>query len=327
MPEYSARNAALWSKFGANGVLGLAALEVAAQHDNTVFLTADLGVFSGLSRFATQYPEQYFNVGIAEQNMLGIAAGLAAEGKMPYAVTYATFATMRAADQVRVCMAMMRLPIHLVGVGAGLGTGILGATHMGLEDIAVMRALPGVTILSPADGMETMKAVLASAEIPGPVYIRLTGELNNPTVYTEDYDFTPGKAVTLREGGDVTILATGPMVHASLKAAELLAANGVNAAVLDIHTLSPLDKDAVHGQRGTSLLITVEEHSTVGGLGSAVAECLAAEGSHPPLLRLGCNPTKGYPHADTYQNLLSRCGLTPEGLCQSVLQALKEGVH
>jgi transketolase len=322
MPEYISRNASLWSKIGANGVLGLAALELAAMHEEVFFLSADLGVFSGLSRFAAQYPERYLNVGIAEQNMLDLAAGLAAEGKTPFAVTYATFASMRAADQVRVCMAAMQLPIRLIGVGAGFATGILGATHMGLEDLAVTRILPGITVFSPADGFETMKTLLACADLPGPVYIRLTGELNNPPVYTEDYDFQPGKAVRLREGRDVAFIATGTMVHACLEAATLLDAQSCSAAVLDMHTIKPLDAEAVLSCRNAKLIVTAEEHSLAGGLGGAVAECLAKTGSYPPLLRLGLNPADGYPHADTYANLLERLGLTPEGICQSVMKAL-----
>jgi len=315
MVDVTPQSIALWSKMGPNGAMGLAAMDLGATNNAVFFLTADLGVYSGLSRFSATYPDRYINVGIAEQNMIGIAAGLAAEGNIPVATTYATFVSMRAADQVRVCMGEMRLPIKLIGTGAGLSTGILGATHMGLEDIALFRAIPGITVLSPADATETIKAVLAAAEYPGPVYIRLTGELNNPPVYREDYEFAVGRAITLREGRDVIFLATGSMVHVSLAAADLLAAEKINAGVINMHTLRPLDVNAIQSACAAKLIVSVEEHSIVGGLGGAVAETLAETGSHPPLLRLGL---ESYPHADTYGNLLVRCGLTPEQVALSV---------
>lgn len=319
MMDVTPQNIALWSKMGPTGVLGLAAMELGATNEAVFFLTADLGVYSGLSRFAASYPDRYINTGIAEQNMIGIAAGLAAEGCTPIATTYATFLSMRAADQVRVCMGEMKLPIKLVGTGAGLSTGILGATHMGLEDISLFRTIPGITVLSPADATETGKALIAAAEHPGPVYIRLTGAQNQPPVYKENYNFGIGKAIQLREGKDVAFLATGSMVDAALKAADLLAEQGISAGVTNMHTIAPLDEAAVRQACAARLLVTVEEHSVVGGLGSAVAEILAEGGAHPPLLRIGLT---AYPHAAVYEQLLQQQGLTPEGLTQRVQKAL-----
>lgn len=328
MITYTSANAKLWSKLGSRGVFGgIAIPELLQTRDDIFLLPADVASSAALSRVREQFSERVINMGIAEQNAVGVAAGLAKEGKITFVMSFAPFISLRCADQIRLCCGYMGLPVKLVSLASGMAMGINGPSHLGYDDEAFLRSMPNMTIFSPADCTETVKAVLATVDCPGPVYIRLTGEQNNPPVYAEAYDFTPGKAVVLREGGDVTILATGPMVHASLKAAELLAAKNVNTSVLDIHTIRPLDEDAVRGQLGAKLLVTVEEHSIVGGLGSAVAECLASLSSHPPLIRLGLNPAVGYPHADTYQNLLTRCGLTPDGICQSVLSALQEGVR
>ena len=326
MIAYTAGNAKLWSKLGSRGVFGgIAIAELLQMRDDVFLLPADVASSAGLNRVREQHPDRVFSMGIAEQNAIGVAAGLAKEGKIPFVMSFAPFISQRCADQIRLCCGYMAMPIKIVALASGLSMGINGPSHLGYEDMAHLRAIPNMMIFSPADCTETIKTVFSAVECPSPVYIRLTGELNNPPVYTEDYNFTPGKAVILREGGAVTIMATGPMVHASLKAAELLAAQGVKSTVMDVHTVRPLDVSAVRSQPRAKLMVTVEEHSLVGGLGSAVAECLASGGSHPPLLRLGLNPAEGYPHADTYPNLLARCGLTPEGISQSVLSALQEG--
>lgn len=323
MIAFTLSNAKLWSKFGSRGVFGgIAMPELFQTRDDIFLLPADVASSAGLNRLQDGYPNRILSMGIAEQNAVGVAAGLAKEGNTPFVLSFAPFVSLRCADQIRLCCGYMGLPLKLVALASGLAMGINGPSHLGYEDMAFLRAVPNITIFSPADCSETVKAVLAAVDCPGPVYIRLTGELNNPPVYTEDYEFQPGKAVRLREGRDVAFIATGTMVHACLEAAKLLEAQGCSAAVLDMHTISPLDDEAVLSCRTAKLIVTAEEHSVTGGLGGAVAECLAESGTHPPLLRLGFNSAEGYPHADTYANLLERLGLTPEGICQSVMKAL-----
>ena len=222
MIEYNKRNIRTWSLLGPSGAHGTAALELAETDSNVVMLTADLCFFSGLERFKSAYPDRLYNLGIAEQNLIGVAAGLAKEGFIPFANTYASFCSSRCADQVRVNMSYMNLPIKLIGLTAGYGAGILGATHVSIEDVALMRALPNITVISPADCTEIIKAIIAASKTPNPTYIRLTGPMNTPIVYKEDYDFQIGKAVTLMEGHDVCIIASGSMVYRSLQAAKAL---------------------------------------------------------------------------------------------------------
>ena len=310
MIDFTSMNIRIWSRLGSCGAFGQAALVLPEVEPRTVILTADLCSFSGLERFKGQYPDRLYNVGIAEQNMVGIAA------------TYATFASMRSADQVKVNMGYMGLPIKLVGLTAGFSVGVLGPTHMSLEDLAIMRALPNVVILSPADCTATVKATIAAAGIDAPVYLRLTGSMNNPIVYKEDFDFEIGKAIELRQGDDVAIIATGSMVHCALKAAEHLEAMGISASVLDMHTIKPLDITAVEAACKRKLLVTVEEHSIIGGLGSAVAEKLALKTIHPPHLIIGAPDV--YPHAGDYVNLLDSCGLTPDKVAGKILETYKE---
>ena len=325
MIDYSPMNIKIWSRLGSCGAFGQAALSLPEINDRVVMLTADLCTFSGLDRFKQKYPDHLFNFGIAEQNMIGAAGGFAKEGFVPFATTYATFAAMRCADQIKVNMGYMNLPIKLVGLTAGLSVGILGATHMSLEDVAVMRSVPNVVILSPADCTATIKATIAAAQLEAPVYLRLSGTMNNPIVYKEDFEFEIGKAITLKMGDDVAIIATGSMVHNSLRAAEILEQNGISAQVIDMHTIKPVDKDAIHNVLKNRLIVTVEEHSVVGGLGGAVAEELALLKQRPPHLILGVNGA--YPHAASYSYLLEQAGLTPEKIALKIETTYKEIVN
>lgn len=317
MISWISRNIRTWSMLGSCGAFGIAAMELPSISDKVMILTSDLCTYSSLDRFREKYPERYYNVGIAEQNMIGIAAGMAKEGMIPFATTYAVFASARCTDQVRVNMGYMQLGVKLVGLTSGLSVGILGATHMSVEDIAIMRAIPNITILSPADGMETIKAVLACANSDEPVYLRLSGTMNNPVVYNEDYDFTIGKALVLREGNDIAIISTGTMVYHSLCAAEILAEKGISSRVVNMHTIKPLDVGAIKNSCNTHLIVTVEEHSIIGGLGGAVAEVLSELPDHPPLVRLGLPDM--FLHAGSYAYLLERCGLTGEKIAERII--------
>jgi len=320
-PMIDARNAKLWSVLGQRGTFAVTMLELAKAHDNLMVVTADLGTLTGLDRFKNQWPAKFLNVGIAEQNMIGIAAGLAKEGHLVYATTYSNFLAMRSYEQIRLNLGYMRFPVHLVGTGAGIVMGFSGNSHYGLEDLALMRAVPGLTVLSPADGVETVKTLYAVKEYPHPTYIRLTGTLNNPAVYTQDYDFEIGRAVTLREGTDVMIFATGTMVHASLQAANLLAERGVSAGVVDMHTIKPLDTQAVVAACGKSkLIVTAEEHAMIGGLGGAVAEFKSTIGSPVKHLFIGLPDRFG--KVAEYSFLLEKYGLTGSGIADRITAAL-----
>ena len=316
MITFNPMNVRVWSMLGSCGAFGQAALDLPEVDERVVVLTSDLCVFSGLERFRAKFPDRLYNVGIAEQNMVGVAAGFAKEGFVPFATTYATFASMRCADQVKVNMGYMGLPIKLVGLTAGFAVGALGATHMSLEDVAVMRAIPNVTVLSPADCTATVKAVLAAATCPGPVYLRLSGPMPNPIVYKSDCPFEIGKANMLHEGTDVSIIATGSMVYQALKAAELLEGDGVSVEVIDMHTIQPLDEDAVSRACDRRLVVTVEEHSVIGGSGSAVAERLACRIKHPPLLVIGHEGK--YPLAGAYADLIRRDGLDADSIYRKI---------
>lgn len=320
--KFSSASIKMWSRLGSCGAFGLAAMELPELEKDTVICTADLCFYSGLDRFKNKFPDHLYNVGIAEQNLVGIAGGLAKEGVNVFATTYASFATTRALDQVRVNMGYMQLPIKLVGLTSGLSVGILGATHMSIEDVAIMRAIPNLTILSPADCTETVKATLAAAKHNGPVYLRLTGPMNNPPVYTEDYEYEIGKAITLKEGSDVAVIATGTMVYNSQKAIEILEEQGISCTLIDMHTIKPLDTQAIQSVLNYKLVVTVEEHSIIGGLGSAVTEYVASLRERPQQLLIGIKDS--FAHAADYQSLVEYYELTPEDIAKKILEKVRE---
>ncbi len=322
MIEYNSKNITLWSRLGTCGALGIAACDLAERMDNMVFLTADLCFYSGLDRFKQRFPDKLYNCGIAEENMIGMAAGFAKEGFITFASTYGTFASMRCADQVRVNMGYMGLPIKLIGLTSGLSVGILGATHTGNEDLAVMRAIPNIDVLSPADCMETIKAVESAALTNRPTYIRLTGSTMNPPVYKEDYEFEIGKAIELRKGNDISIIATGTMVYVAIKVAEALREDGIDVGVINMHTIKPLDQNAVIEATRAKKLVTLEEHSIIGGLGSAVNDCLATNRILKQCLNLGLSDE--YKHAASYNYLLDSYGLTIENIATKVKNYYRE---
>ncbi len=286
-------------------------------------LTSDLCFFSGLERFRASFPDRLYNIGIAEQNMVGIAAGLAKEGFIPFANTYASFCCSRCADQVRVNMAYMQLPIKLVGLAAGFSAGILGATHTSVEDLAVMRALPNITIISPADCVEIIKTMIAVAHTPDPTYIRLTGTMNTPIVYRGNYEFEIGKAVKLLEGEDVCIIAIGSMVYEALCAAKKLSEIGITCTVLNMHTIKPLDVDAIYDANDKHvLLVTAEEHNVIGGLYSAVSETICKLPIHRPILPFGISDR--FEKAGSYSYQMKKSGLTAVELKNRIEEKMKQ---
>lgn len=318
MLEFNKRNMQLLSRLGPAAAFGAAALELPAINENVALCTGDVRSFSGLDRFASTFPDKFYNFGIAEQNMLGAAAGMAAEGIAPFVTTYAAFGTLRCADQIRLCMAYMGLNIKLVGMTAGFAAGILGPTHICLEDVAFMRALPGITIIAPSDCMQIAKITLALATYPGPVYMRLTGGQNMPLLYEEDSEFQIGKARMLKDGNDIAIVSCGSVAAECLKAASLLEQEEISCQVWDMYTIRPLDLEALAIASSKSLLVSVEEHSTSGGLGDAISECLNPF-SHPPLIRIGTSGN--YPHAGSYKWLMEKAGLDAQAIAAKIKDA------
>ena len=259
------------------------ALTKLGEDKRIVVLDADLSESTRSKKFKDLYPDRFFNIGISEQDMIGTAAGLAISGKIPFACTFAVFATGRVYDQIRVSVAYSNANVKIIGTHAGLLTGEDGASHQALEDVALMRALPNMTIIQPADALETEKAVKAIIKHEGPVYLRL-GRAKIPTITSENQEFEIGKGTILKEGSDITIIASGIMVHKALEAAELLEQENIKAKVINIHTLKPIDKELIiNSAKQTKAIITVEDHSVIGGLGSAVAEVLSE--NHPTKLK------------------------------------------
>lgn len=266
---------------------GLTLAELALEDPRIVALTADLASSVRLADMMKVAPERVFNFGIAEQDMMGAAAGLALSGKIPFVTTFAVFASLRAAEQARTDIAYNGLPVRICASHGGFGLAIGGATHHSLEDVAIFRNMPGMTVIVPADGMEAAAAVRAVMDLPGPSYIRLSRPVE-PTVYTTYVPFQIGKARRVRSGRDLTLIAYGSSVGYSMEAAELLTGAGIQTGVLDMATIKPLDQDAiVSAAQASAAIMTIEEHNIIGGLGSAVSEVLAEAGLAIPFKRHG----------------------------------------
>lgn len=319
--EINSANARQWSRIGSRGVFGQAILAVAEDFPQMVVISADLGNSSGLDRFSKTYPDRFFNIGIAEQNMIGVASGLAKEGFTVFAASFAPFIAMRACEQIRMNLGYMRMNVKAVAIGSGVSMSYLGNSHYGIEDAAVMRAIPGLTVVAPADCAEIFKTVEAAVRFDGPMYIRLTGGVGNPPVYTEDYSFEIGRAVVLREPADVTFISSGSMVYESLEAASIIDGLGISTGVINMHTIKPLDTLALDSVLKVSkLIVTVEEHSIVGGLGSAVAEYKSDISNSPPQLMLGL-PDR-FDATGEYKFLLDHHGLVAEKIAKKVCTLL-----
>lgn len=264
----------------AREIYGRTLAEMGKTNDRIVALTADLAKTTAIVHFANAFPERFFNVGIAEQNMFGIAAGLAKTGLIPFASTMAVFACLRAGEQVRTDVAYQNLPVKIIATHAGVSFGHAGTTHHCTEDLAVMRSIANMTVLAPADGIETSRAVRASLDVPGPVYIRIGRGFEPPCYENEDYPFEIGKAVTMREGTDLAIICCGIAVLQSVQAAKTLAEqDGLSVRVINMHTIKPIDREAIlKAVVDTRRILTVEEHNVFGGLGDAVGGVIAESG-------------------------------------------------
>ena len=295
---------------------GNALVELGKEHEDVVVLDADLAAATKTGTFKKVFPERHIDCGIAECNMIGVAAGLAAAGKVPFASSFAMFASGRAFEQVRNSVGYPHLNVKIGATHAGISVGEDGATHQCNEDIALMRTIPGMTVINPSDDVEAKAAVKAAYEIDGPVYLRF-GRLAVPVINDRpDYKFEVGKGVVLREGKDVAIIATGLCVNSALEAAEKLAADGIEAKVVNIHTIRPLDEDlVVEVARETGKVVTVEEHSVIGGLGSAVCDALCAK-APTPVLKIGVQDVFGESGAAV--KLLEKYKLDGQGVYEQV---------
>ena len=307
----------IWSRIGSRAAFGMAAIELGAKYEDLMILSGDTSTSAGLDRFKKFYPEKFLDVGIAEQNMIGIAAGLSSEGLQVVTTTFSPFQTMRCCEQIKVNIGYMNHKVCMVGLASGLVLGMLGYTHCCIEDVGIMRSIPGITIISPADCCATVKATLAAIEHHQSVYIRLTGGTPNPPVYSDDFDFIIGKANILREGNDISIFACGTMVYHALEVADLLKAEKLQTSVIDMHTIKPIDIETIEKiSKSTSLIVTVEEHSIIGGLGSAIAEYLCTLNGRPPLLGIGIEDEYGT--SGDYNWLLEKRELLPDQIAKRI---------
>ena len=324
MREITRQFARIYSRLGQRGaIFGMAINDVYALDNDLVVMTADLATLSGMDRYVkTAAPYRFINAGIAEQNLVGMAAGLAAEGLRPIVTTYATFLTMRACEQIRHFMGYMSLPIVAIGSGAGLSQGFAGNTHYTIEDISMMRAIPNIKIFSPADAASAVKLFELSMETREPIYMRLTGGMNMPMVYTEDAPFSFGGSNIIREGKDISILATGTMVYNAVKVADLLQEKGISVQVVDMYSIKPIDSQLISKVMNQSLIVTLEEHSKIGGLGAAVAEEISSVPHMCRLLRLGISDR--FDLAGDYEFLLTQNRLMPEQIVEDITKAWDE---
>ena len=295
---------------------GNALVELGKEHENLVVLDADLAAATKTGVFKKVFPERHIDCGIAECNMMGVAAGLATTGKVPFASSFAMFAAGRAFEQIRNSIGYPKLNVKIGATHAGISVGEDGATHQCNEDIALMRTIPGMVVINPSDDVEARAAVKAAYKHEGPVYLRF-GRLAVPVINDrEDYKFELGKGVVLREGKDITLIATGLTVAETLEAAEKLAADGIDAKVINIHTIKPLDEELiVEAAKETGKVVTIEEHSVIGGLGSAVCDVLS-EKAPTKVLRIGINDTYG--ESGPAVELVKKYGLDAESIYKKI---------
>ena len=315
------RDIKMWASIGARATFGIAALDLAKKNQDLIIVTSDVSTSAGLDRYRKTLPEQYVDVGIAEQNMIGIASGLASENFKVITTTFSPFQVLRCCEQIKMNLGYMQNKVCMVGLASGLSLGNLGYSHCSIEDIGVLRSIPNLNIISPADGLETIKSLKAAVESKNSCYIRLTGVSNNQIINDKDYDFEIGKSITLREGKDITIFCNGAIISECLKAADLLGTKGLSCKVVNVHTVKPIDIDAIKESLMSKLIITVEEHNILGGLGSAVSECKSQFSNSPPQISLGINDTYG--KAGDYDFLKIKNGLNSENIVAKALDKIK----
>lgn len=308
-----------FARISSRGVFSEALYGITPKHPELMVIVADVASSAKLNNFEDKYPDRIVNVGIAEQNMIGIGAGLASEGHTVFATTFGPFASMRCFEQLRTQLGYMNLNVKVVGLLSGVASGSSGNTHYGLEDLAITRTIPNMTILSPADCVETYKVIEAAANYCGPCYIRLTGVEGTPAVYKGDYNYEIGKGIVMQEGADIAIIATGTMVYECIRATRALKRHNIVPTVINMHTLKPLDTELLDNVfKNHKMIVTAEEHFKIGGLGSAVAEYKSVLENSPKHLIIGIEDK--FEKAGSYSFMLNKCGLTAPKIADKILQ-------
>lgn len=295
-------------------------LEDIGDDENIVVIDGDLGKSTKVDRFAKKYPERFFNMGICEQDMVGFASGLALSGKVPFVVTYASFLTGRAFEQIMCSIAMQKANVILIGSHGGIASGHDGITHQAITDIALMRSVPDMVVISPADDNQIKSVMKKITDIKSPVYLRLSRAESKP-VTKGDSEFLVGKSDIIKEGSDVSIIATGIMVSKAVGAAKLLDKKGVSASVINISTIKPIDKEIIIKEsEKTGLIITAEDHSIIGGIGSAVSDVIAENGLNTKVVKIGINDT--FAESGSAEDLLKKYGLDPDSIADRVMREI-----
>jgi len=303
---------------------GKALCELGREHPEIVALTADLGKSTKIGMFGEEFPDRFFNVGIAEQNMFGVAAGMAKSGLVPFLSTFSTFASLRSADQLHTDICYQNVSAKVIATHSGTSFGQAGSTHHAICDMAVTRSIPNLTVICPADGMETVNAVRAAYETPGPFYIRINRGFDRVVYPNTDYGFEVGKAVTLHEGTDLTIIACGSCVFQAIQAANFLdSSDGLKIRVLNMHTIKPIDREAIEkAVADTRRIITVEDHTVLGGLGSAVAEVVVESGKGCAFKKLGIQDK--FAPIGLHEDIMSILGIDSNGIIEAVREVMKK---
>lgn len=323
MMDFSSQNIMQWSRLGTRKAYGVILNELANDHDNIVSIVADVVDSANLYDFAAQHSERHYNVGISEQNMVAMAAGLAKEGANVFVTSFAPFVSLRVYEVIRTLVCYMNLNVKMVALSSGFSLGVQGATHYALEDIAIMRAIPNLLVLSPADTTEMAKAMEFLASYDGAAYLRLTGLPGSAAVYKADFKYDANCFDIIREGKDIGIFATGTLVNESVRAARLLAKSGISTGVVNLSTLNPVKLGEIADEcRKYRLVLTVEEHNIVGGIGSIISEALAETSKHPRLIRIGTVDSNQV--AGNYAYMMEKNGLTAKAIAEKIIQEFNE---
>lgn len=313
------KNIKLWSTLGMRATFGLVALELASHNPDLIITTSDVSTSAGLDRYKNKYPDQYIDVGIAEQNLIGISAGLSSEGFKVISTTFAPFQTLRCCEQIKVNLGYMKNKICMVGLASGLVLGNLGYTHCSIEDIGVLRSIPNISIISPSDSFELYKCLNEAINYENSVYIRLTAGSNSKIINKKNYEYKIGKSIELRSGygNDVAIFGCGNILGDCLEVADSLSKENINCSVINMHTIKPIDKTAIEKvSQNYKLIVSVEEHNTIGGLGSAISEVLSEKENKTKLIRIGINDF--YSDGGSYEYLKNIHGLTKEKIIHKI---------
>jgi len=316
------KNIKLWSSLGMRATFGLIALDLVKKNSNLIIATSDVSTSAGLDRFKSQFPKNYIDVGIAEQNLIGISAGLSSEGFDVISTTFAPFQTLRCCEQIKVNLGYMQNKICMVGLASGLVLGNLGFTHCSIEDIGSLRSIPNISIVVPSDSFELYKTLYATMNHNESVYVRLTAGANLNIINPKDYDFEIGKGIKLVDGEDIVIIGCGNILHNCLEASKQLKEKGINCSVINMHTVKPIDKQMINDLiKKNKIIFTVEEHNIIGGLGSAVSEVMSSTKNECKLMRIGIDDF--YSSGGSYESLKNIYGLSVEKIIKTVSSSLK----